>query len=208
MGRAAASPGPSRSARSSATASRWASSTLPPYLNLAFTSVTTSRRPRICPSLAPCSLGSTDVDLRLEHLQLPAEHLGHAVGVVDHLGPSGELHGAVVGGGHADAGVLVRRSPSRTTARTPSRRPRSAPPTGSRRWRPRSGWVGPGATRRRRRRARTGSGPRPAPHGRGRRRRGARSPGRGGTSSTRRHRSRRPSGARAWPQYGGGIRGR
>ena len=104
--RAGASPGPSRSARWSATAARWASSTLPPYLNLARTSVTTRRRPRIARSLEPCSLGSTWSPSGCSDAQLGAEHAGDGL-AVDHLGRAGELHGGVVGGGDAEPRVLV-----------------------------------------------------------------------------------------------------
>jgi len=57
--RAAASPGPCRWASLSATAALCSVSTLPPYLNLARTSVTRISMPRMVLSLAPCSIGST-----------------------------------------------------------------------------------------------------------------------------------------------------
>jgi hypothetical protein len=137
------------SARRSTTARRWASSTLPPYLNLADTDSTAMLMPRMAASFAggPRRVGHGDVGLER---QLAAQDGGHAARaralVVDRR-RAGQLHGGVVGGGDAERRVLVADG-------LPGRRDEGPVPghaqedrVGSRPGRRRSGWRAPGAAR-------------------------------------------------------------
>ncbi len=110
LGGAPRHPGRLERRNRSTTARRCASSTLPPYLNLAVTCSTRISIPRIPGSLAACaSSGSATLDAGLEGRQLAAQDRRHAArrgALVVHRRRAGQLHRPVVRGRDPERRIL------------------------------------------------------------------------------------------------------